>query len=92
VPVAEGVTLRFQPLEAGLQGAAWYCDECDSELRRYEWEHDGDTPAVQYYAAACARFSADAAARTCGKCGTVAPALDLAAFGWLGESSRTRSG
>ena len=26
VPSAEGVTLRFQPLEAGLQGAAWYCD------------------------------------------------------------------
>jgi 3-hydroxyanthranilate 3,4-dioxygenase len=37
---------------------------------------------VQYYAAACARFSADEAARTCGKCGTVAAALDLAAFGW----------
>ena len=30
---AEGVTIRFQPLEAGLQGAAWYCDGCDSELR-----------------------------------------------------------
>jgi hypothetical protein len=37
---------------------------------------------VQYYAAACARFSASEAARTCGKCGTVAAALDLAAFGW----------
>ena len=59
VPVTEGVTIRFQPLEAGLQGAAWYCDGCDSELRRYEWEHDKDTPAVQYYAAACARFSAE---------------------------------
>ena len=32
--------------------------------------------------AACARFSADEAARTCGKCGTVAAPLDLAAFGW----------
>jgi 3-hydroxyanthranilate 3,4-dioxygenase len=82
VPVAEGVLLRFQPQSAGLQGAAWYCDSCDSELRRYEWEHDHDTPAVQYYAAACARFSSDEAARTCGKCGTVAAPLDLAAFGW----------
>ena len=82
VPIAEGVTIRFQPLEAGLQGAAWYCDGCDSELRRYEWEHDNGTPAVQCYAAACARYSADEAARTCGKCGTVAAPLDLAAFGW----------
>jgi hypothetical protein len=54
----------------------------DSELRRYEWEHDGDTPALRYYAAACARFCADEAARTCGKCGTVAAPLDLAPFGW----------
>jgi hypothetical protein len=70
------------PEEAGLQGAAWYCDGCDSELRRYEWEHDSDTPAADFYAAACARFSADEAARTSGKCGTVAAPLDLAAFGW----------
>jgi len=82
VPIAEGVTLRFQPLEAGLQGASWYCGECDSELRRYEWEHDNDTPALEYYMAACARFSADEAARTCGKCGSVAAPLDLASFGW----------
>jgi mannose-6-phosphate isomerase-like protein (cupin superfamily) len=82
VPIDEGVTLRYQPLEAGLQGAAWYCDGCDSELRRYEWEYDSDTPAAEFYAAACARFSAEEAARTCGKCGTVAAPLDLAAFGW----------
>jgi 3-hydroxyanthranilate 3,4-dioxygenase len=82
MPIEEGVTIRFQPLEAGLQGAAWYCDGCDSELRRYEWEHDNNTPAVEYYAAACTRFSADEAARTCDKCGTVAAPLDLAAFGW----------
>jgi len=82
VPIAEGLTLRFQPLEAGLQGASWYCGECDSELRRYEWEHDNDTPALEYYMAACTRFSADEAARTCGKCGSVAAPLDLTSFGW----------
>jgi mannose-6-phosphate isomerase-like protein (cupin superfamily) len=82
VPAGEGVMLRFQPQEAGLQGTAWYCDGCDSELRRYEWEHDHDTPPAEYYAAACARFSADEAARTCGKCGTIAAPVDLAAFGW----------
>ena len=88
VPITEGVTLRFQPLQAGLQGASWYCDRCDSELRRYEWDHDNDTPAVDYYAAACARFSADEAARTCGKCGTIAAPLDLTAFGWPPAAAR----
>lgn len=82
VPVTEGVTLRYQPREAGLQGAAWYCDGCDTELRRYEWEHSNEVPVLGYYAAACARFNGDEAARTCDKCGTVSVSLDLAAFGW----------
>jgi hypothetical protein len=60
----------------------WYCDGCDGELRRYEWEYDNDVPPVRFYAAACARFSADEAARTCHKCGMVAGPLDLAPFGW----------
>jgi mannose-6-phosphate isomerase-like protein (cupin superfamily) len=82
VPLAPGVTLRYQPLDAGLQGAAWYCAGCDAELRRYEWEHDNDTPAVECYTAACQRFSDDVLARTCDTCGTVAAGLDLAPFGW----------
>lgn len=34
------------------------------------------------YAAACARFTADPAARTCGKCAAVHPEIDLASYGW----------
>jgi hypothetical protein len=91
VPVAEGVMLRYQPLDAGRQGVAWYCDGCDSEVQRYEWEHSADTPAVSVYAAACARFSASAEARTCGKCGAVAAPVDLAAFGWVAASLSART-
>ncbi|MEU8798573.1 hypothetical protein [Spirillospora sp. NPDC048819] len=82
VPIEVGVTLRYQALDAGRQGAAWYCPGCDAELRRYEWEHDNDVPAVQFYTAAVARFTADLDARTCDKCAAVHPEIDLAAFGW----------
>jgi 3-hydroxyanthranilate 3,4-dioxygenase len=45
-----------------------------------------DVPAAVGYADACARFNADVAARTCGKCGAVHPAIDLAAYGWKERS------
>src|SRR4051794_1957099 len=80
VPIEEGVTLRYQALDAGRQGAAWYCPGCDDEIRRYEWDHDNDIPAVEFYAAACTRFSADLAARTCGVCAAVHPEIDLTGF------------
>lgn len=82
VPIEEVVTLRFTALNAGSQGAAWYCPACDAEVQRYEWEHDNNVPAVAMYAAACARFTADEAARTCATCGAVHPGIDLVAFGW----------
>lgn len=82
VPTGEGVLIRYLALDAGLLGAAWYCPGCEVELQRYEWEHDNETPAVTLYAAACARFSADLDARSCGKCGAVHPEIDLTAFGW----------
>jgi hypothetical protein len=85
VPAESGVMVRYQPLQAGRQGAAWYCDRCGAELRRYEWEHDNDTPPSDYYAAACARFNQDATERTCAVCGTAAAPVDLAAYGWVPE-------
>ncbi|POM23165.1 3-hydroxyanthranilate 3,4-dioxygenase [Actinomadura rubteroloni] len=85
VPVEEGVTIRYQPLAAGRQGAAWYCPECGAELHRYEWQHDNDGSAVALYAEAVARFSADLDARTCGKCSAVHPEISLEPYGWTTE-------
>ncbi|MFF9572008.1 hypothetical protein [Streptomyces sp. NPDC014685] len=82
VPLQQGVTIRYLPLEAGLQGAVWFCPGCEKELHRYEWEHDDDTPAGHMYAAACARFTADLRARTCADCAAVHPEIDLSAFDW----------
>ena len=82
IPVEEGVCLRYMPLAAGVVGAAWYCPGCEVELHRDEWEHVDDLPAAGFYAKACARFNADHQARTCGKCGSVHPTIDLSAYGW----------
>ncbi|MDI2131277.1 hypothetical protein [Yinghuangia seranimata] len=82
VPREPGVTLRYMALEAGLLGAAWYCASCGGELRRYEWEHDNAVAPARFYAAACARFNADKAARTCESCATVHEEIDLDAYAW----------
>ncbi|MER7583935.1 hypothetical protein [Kitasatospora sp. NPDC097691] len=82
VPLQEGVTIRYLPLKAGLQGAVWFCAGCERELHRFEWEHDNDTPAALMYAEACARFTADLRARTCAGCSAVHPEIDLADFAW----------
>ncbi|MFC9502806.1 hypothetical protein [Streptomyces sp. NPDC057002] len=82
VPVEAGAVIRYMALKAGRQGAVWYCPECRTELHRYEWEHDNEVSPSQFYAAACARFSADETVRTCGSCKAVHPQVDLAAFGW----------
>jgi hypothetical protein len=82
IPTEESVCLRYMPLDAGLVGAAWYCPGCDTELQRYEWAHSNDLPASGFYAEACARFNADPQGRTCVKCGSVHPTIDLLAYGW----------
>lgn len=82
LPVEEGVFLRYMPLHAGLVGAVWYCPGCEVEVHREEWEHDNDLPPAEFYAKACTRFNEDPQARTCGKCGAVHLAVDLAAYGW----------
>lgn len=81
-PSEEGVMLTYLPLAPGLEGAAWFCEKCANELHRFEWTHDNHADPARVYATACARFNADAGARTCGECGTVADEVDLGALGW----------
>ncbi|MFB8281139.1 hypothetical protein [Nocardia colli] len=83
-PIDVGVMLRYVALEAGLEAASWFCHACGEELHRLEWEHDNEAEAPPIYATACARFSANLAARTCTICGTVADPIDLDILGWSG--------
>ena len=81
-PREEGILLRYVAEDAGLEAAAWFCDTCGEELYRLEWQHDNDVEPPRVYAAACARFNAEADARTCLRCGTTAAPIDLDALGW----------
>ncbi|WP_063043439.1 hypothetical protein [Nocardia pseudovaccinii] len=80
-PISESVTIRYLPLRGGLQAAAWFCAACGNEVRRYEWEHDNNTAALEFYWLACARFNAGTDSRTCGTCSTIHPKVNLATLG-----------
>lgn len=81
VPSSESVHFRYKPRRAGLEGVAWYCAKCGTELHREIW----DTASTSSQAAcfdACQRFSADDRVRTCGACHALHPPIDLSPFNW----------
>jgi hypothetical protein len=84
VPLTESVQLRYKACKAGLEGVAWFCEECGLELCRAEW----DTAAVVSHRAfydACLAFNDDPQARACRRCGAEHPSVDLDQFtAWLG--------
>jgi 3-hydroxyanthranilate 3,4-dioxygenase len=84
VPLTEVVQLRYKAVKAGLEGVAWFCEECGLELCRAEW----DTAAVvsqRAYYDACLAFNDDPQARACRRCGAEHPRIDLDRFtAWLG--------
>lgn len=81
VPDEESVMLRYKPQPAGLEGVAWFCTGCGSELHRQVWNSD-TTASQAMFDTASRRFAADASLRTCKGCGTVHPAPDVSGFRW----------
>jgi 3-hydroxyanthranilate 3,4-dioxygenase len=81
VPSETSIMMRYKQMQAGLEGVAWYCDNCDAEVYREVW----DTAAVvsqAKYEEVSSRFAADALLRQCRQCGSTHPAPDLAGFRW----------
>jgi hypothetical protein len=81
VPAVETIQYRYKLPESELEGVAWYCDECGSELHREVWELQSELPQEAYLRIARA-FSEDLKRRTCAACGTVHPVLDLSPYRW----------
>lgn len=79
VPSEEGVQLRYKARQAGLEGIAWYCPGCDSELHRVEWD-TAETVSQQVYHDACAEFNRDDSLRQCTNCAAAHPRIDLETF------------
>jgi hypothetical protein len=81
VPATESIQYRYKLPESELEAMAWYCEGCGAVLHRDTWEL-AEEKAQAAYLRACREFSEDLARRTCGSCGTVHPAIDLAPYRW----------
>jgi len=81
VPTETSVMMRYKQMHAGLEGMAWYCDDCGAEIHREVWDTATTLP-QQKYAEVASRFVADAALRTCRACGSIHAAPDLEGFRW----------
>jgi glyoxylate utilization-related uncharacterized protein len=81
VPAETSVMMRYKQMYAGLEGVAWYCDNCDAEIHREVWD-TAMTVSQAKYADETSRFAADASLRTCRHCGSVHPAPDLEGYRW----------
>jgi hypothetical protein len=84
VPLTESVQLRYKAGKAGLEGVAWFCEECGLELCRAEWD-TAEAVSHRAYYDACRAFNDDPQARACRRCGAEHPSIDLDQFtAWLG--------
>jgi len=81
VPTETSVMMRYKQMQAGLEGIAWYCDNCGAEIFREVWDTATTLPQLKYEEVS-SRFAADPSLRTCRACGSVHPAPDLAGFRW----------
>jgi glyoxylate utilization-related uncharacterized protein len=81
VPAETSVMMRYKQMYAGLEGVAWYCDNCDAEIHREVWD-SATTVSQAKYADETSRFAADASLRTCRHCGSAHPAPDLEGYRW----------
>src|SRR5262245_4070364 len=91
LPAEEAVIMRYRAREAGWEGVVWYCEQCDRELHRQEW-NTGEALSQDRFADVTAAFNGDKALRTCRQCGWVHPILDLAPFQWREVAEEARAG
>ncbi len=89
VPDRPAVQLRYKAVVAGLEGVAWHCESCGTEIAREVWDTAEELP-QEGYLRACAAFNEDAARRKCPNCGSVHAAIDLAPFRWADVAKEVR--
>jgi 3-hydroxyanthranilate 3,4-dioxygenase len=81
VPAAESVMLRYKPQHPGLEGIAWYCATCDTEIYREVWD-TAKASSQEMYQQISSRFAADSSLRTCRGCGSTRRPPDLTGLRW----------
>ena len=86
----DGVYLRYKARDAGLEGVAWYCDGCGSEVFREIWDTAIELP-QEAYVRLVEKFNSDERYRTCEQCKAVHPQLDIAGMRWTEVAEEMRS-
>lgn len=81
VPARESVVMRAKAQFPRLEGVAWYCEECDTEVHRHVWDAH-EQFCQEGYLAACTEFNAREELRTCSECGRVHPTVDISWNHW----------
>src|SRR5207302_10673474 len=81
MPTTESLQTRYKAEPAGLEGVAWFCEACGTEIARDEWDTAEQLPQDGYWAA-CQNFNATLERRTCLSCGQVHPEVDLSGLRW----------
>jgi 3-hydroxyanthranilate 3,4-dioxygenase len=81
LPDGEGVQYRYKAAEAGLEGVAWYCRSCGTEVHRQVWD-TAQTFAQRGYVEACGAFNGSDHTRRCGGCGAVHDKVDFDTSRW----------
>jgi len=81
LPTTESLQTRYKAEPAGLEGVAWFCEACGSEIARDEWDTAERLPQQGYWDA-CQSFNSSPEQRTCPKCGQIHPEVDLSGVRW----------
>ena len=80
-PHQAGIMHRYKAREAGLEGVAWYCGNCEKEVYREVWDSAVELP--QYaYARITRTFNDTPSLRVCKSCGTEHAPADLTGIRW----------
>lgn len=83
VPLTDTVQLRYKAGKAGLEGVAWFCEQCGLELCRAEWD-TAEVVSQRAYYDACRAFNENAQVKVCRRCGGEHPSVDLDRFtAWI---------
>ena len=90
VPTTESLQTRYKVEPAGLEGVAWFCETCGTEVARDEWDTIERLPQEGYWQA-CQAFNASLDRRTCPGCGQVHAEVDLSGVRWQAVAAELRA-
>ena len=90
LPTTESIRYRYKLSESKLEGVAWYCEECGTEIHREVWEL-GEAQPQDGCLRACEAFNATASYRSCPDCEATHPQIDTQGTRWAKLANADRA-